>query len=378
MRRNLISLIVLLAASAQAVVVGRCDEPGGDSPSSDRIRQWAADLDSDSFRIRTQATRGLLTAGRLAAAPVGRAIERGGPEVRERGFLVLRRLVASNDVAVSDAAERVLAGLSKSDTTQLARRAAEIVSNARHERINLAIVEIQRLGGQVSVRSGKASRVHIRKGWKGGDDGLRHLRRLPDVTWLSLEDSQVTDAGLVHVAALKNLQNIYFGHSRVTGPGLVQIKQLKNLYHLSLRYMPIEDKWLRHVGEMTQLQSLGLDDTPVTDDSLLLLQKMSNLKVLWLDRTKVSGIGLARLTPFDKLEKLDLDGVTIEASDLKHLESLPKLATLYLGDIPLTDDDLVYLEPIETLRTLYLNGTKVTEEGVARFKQAMPKVKVNR
>jgi len=374
----LISLFILLAASTQTMSFGRCDEPTGDSPSSETIRQWVVDLDSNSFRIRTLATRGLLKAGRLAAAPVGRAIERGGVEVRERGFLILRRLAASDDLEASAAAERVLDALSKADSAPVAGRAAKIVADFRRDQLHLTILEIQKLGGRVTVRSGKADRVHIRQKWTGGDDGLKLLRRLPDVTWLSLEDSKVTDAGLIHVVELKNLKYIYFGHSRVKGPGLVHLKQLKNLYHLSLRYMPVKDKWLRHVGEMSQIQSLGLDDTPTTNNSLLLLEKMTNLKSLWLDRSKVSSEGLAHLKSFSKIEKLDLDGLTFDASDLRHLESLPKLATLYLSDMPLTDDDLVHLEPIETLRRLYLSGTKVTEEGVARFKQAMPKVKVSR
>ncbi|MBT4868464.1 MAG: hypothetical protein HON53_25430 [Planctomycetaceae bacterium] len=378
MRRNLISLFMLLAVSTQMLVFGRCDERTGDSPSSETIRQWTVDLDSNSFRIRTLATRRLIGAGRLAADPVGRAIQHGGTEVRERGFLILRRLIKSDNLDASTEAERVLDTLSKADSAPVAVRSAKIVADFHRDQLRLTILEIQKLGGQVSVRSGKADRVHIRKNWKGGDDGLKLLRRLPDVTWLSLEDSQVTDAGLIHIAELKNLKYIYFGHSRVKGPGLVHLKQLKNLYHLSLRYMPVEDQWLRHVGEMSQIQSLGLDDTPVTDDSLLLLEKMTNLKALWLDRSKVSSEGLARLKPFVKIEKLDLDGLTFDASDLKHLESLPKLATLYLNDMPLTDADLVHLEPIETLQRLYLSGTKVTAAGVARFKQAMPKVKVSR
>ena len=378
MRRNSISLLILLAISTQTMAVGRCDEPTGESPSRETIRQWTVDLDSNSFRIRTQATRRLIGAGQLAAAPVGRAIERGGLEVRERGFLVLRRLIESDDSNTSTKVERVLDDLSKNDTAQVAFRATRIVADYHRDRLRVTILEIQKLGGRVTLRSGKADRVHIRKSWTGGDDGLKLLRRLPDVTWLSLEDSQVTDTGLVHVAELKNLKYIYFGHSRVKGPGLVHLKQLKNLYHLSLRYMPVEDKWLRHVGEMSHVQSLGLDDTPVTDDSLLLLEKMSNLTALWLDRSKVSSEGLAYLKRFDKIEKLDLDGLTFNASDLKHLESLPKLATLYLSDMPLTDDDLDHLKPIETMRRLYLSGTKVTKAGVARFNQAMPKVKVSR
>lgn len=363
---------------AIVAAAGVCHAGEDDPPSPEEIRAWIVQLDDDDFGTRERATQNLTKAGSVALSHVASAIPGGGPEVRLRGFMILRQLALQTDEPTSQQVDAALSKLASSANAKVAEQAANLRKNFKQQRRARAIESIRRLGGSVSINSGTIERVEIRGGWTGGDEGLRHLRSLPDITWISLEDSPITDAGLIHLAELTDLTHLYLGKSQVQGPGLVHIKKLKKLEHLSLRYMPLDDEWLQQVGEIHSLQSLGLDDTQVTDDSVLLLATLPNLQWLWLDRTRVTGAGMTRLKRLGELKMLDLDGLKLKDADLAHLSELPSLETLYLDDTPASDEAFKHLLRMKTLRHLHLRNTKVTEKGVADFEQAMPHVTVTR
>ena len=373
--RPLLNVIVLFALAA-FTLVRPCGAAYEDPPSLETIRTWVAQLGDEDFHVRERATQNLIKAQRLSVKLVAAAVLDGGPEVSARGFAILKQLAASPDEPTGTEVGIALDRLAKASDARVAGKAARLFGMLQQQRRARAIDMIRRLGGRVSVTLGKADGVTIDEDWAGGDQALRNLRLLPDVTRVNLEDSPITDAGMVHLAGLTKLTHLYLGHSQVKGPGLVHLKGLKKLSHLSLRYMPIEDKWLRHVGEMTHIHALGLDDTQVTDDSILLLARMSNLRTLWLDRSKVTGVGLARLKPLRKLATLDLDGVKLPAEDLASLAKLSLLTELYLQDTPTSDEGVAYLEKISTLRLVHLENTQVTEQGIAKLKKALPLVKV--
>ena len=46
---------------------------------------------------------------------------------------------------------------------------------------------------------------------------LAHLRRLTRLEYLSLDDTQVTDAGLEHLTGLTQLQKLFLSGPQVTG-----------------------------------------------------------------------------------------------------------------------------------------------------------------
>ncbi len=49
---------------------------------------------------------------------------------------------------------------------------------------------------------------------------MPHLKELTKLTWLSLHDSQVTDAGLVHLNDLKNLKELHLTKLKLTAKAL--------------------------------------------------------------------------------------------------------------------------------------------------------------
>jgi hypothetical protein len=57
------------------------------------------------------------------------------------------------------------------------------------------------------------------------DEGLRHIGQITSLRELSLNDTRITDAGLLHLTRLKNLKDLYLGNTRVTKSGCVMLHQ---------------------------------------------------------------------------------------------------------------------------------------------------------
>ncbi len=105
-----------------------------------------------------------------------------------------------------------------------------------------------------------------------GDAQLAELAALaPQVTWLSLTATQVTDAGLSRLSAFTHLTRLHLDRTHVTDAGLAALSRL------------------------TRLEYLNLYDTGVTDAGLAHLQNLANLRDLYLWRTGVTGAGAERL-----------------------------------------------------------------------------------
>jgi hypothetical protein len=121
------------------------------------------------------------------------------------------------------------------------------------------------------------------------------LNRLANLSILSLEGTQFTDAGLAHLKGLTNLSTLWIGSHKVTDAGLVQLKGLTNLSDLSLHCTQVTDAGLVHLKGLTNLSVLGLSSTQVTDAGLVHLKGLPNLSVLWLNGTQVTDAGVDEL-----------------------------------------------------------------------------------
>ena len=63
-------------------------------------------------------------------------------------------------------------------------------------------------------------------GWKLTDDGLVHLKALPNLQSLDLMEMQITDAGLVHLKELTNLQSLDLtGCEKITDSGVAELQK---------------------------------------------------------------------------------------------------------------------------------------------------------
>ena len=86
----------------------------------------------------------------------------------------------------------------------------------------------------------KLKSIHLGNG-NIGDDTLKALAGLPNLSSISLQGNHFTDAGLVHVADAHQLHNAWVGLSKgaITDTGLAHLAGLENLEELEVQQSQI-------------------------------------------------------------------------------------------------------------------------------------------
>lgn len=127
------------------------------------------------------------------------------------------------------------------------------------------------------------------------DADLRWLESLPDVRWLSLYDTRVTNKGMKYLASLPKLENLYIFGTEIGDAGLQHVRKLKALREIQCSGNPISDEGLQHLSALAQLEDVRVGYTKVTDSGLKHLERLRNLRYLDLRGTQVSEQGVATL-----------------------------------------------------------------------------------
>lgn len=244
-----------------------------------------------------------------------------------------------------------------------------------------------------------------------GEEGLAHLRKLPNLRDVSLPmGASVTDKELAHVTAIPLLENLRIPNSRLTDEGMRLLGQCTRLRILEVSSKTITDDGLVHLKELRHLRELHLDRTRITGAGLVHLRALTELEVLDLADSAITDAELAHLNGLPNLRKLNLgdylifkDGnfdeglraiggilggklapdrkpakPQITDAGLKHLRGLTNLTELSLFGRPITDAGLTQLAGLKGLRQLELGSTKVTRQGVAQLRKAIPELEISR
>ena len=161
--------------------------------AEDDQKTLAADLkalEHAEFRVRESAAKRLV-ARQVTIVPILAALaQTGSAEASVRAFELLRQLHRDGNDETYEAVETTYDALVQSDNILAASRAEaaiEAVSEVRHRR---ALASFRKLGGLVQFESEEdttedASPPSIKAAminhqWKGGDEGLKYLRRIED------------------------------------------------------------------------------------------------------------------------------------------------------------------------------------------------------
>ena len=118
--------------------------------------------------------------------------------------------------------------------------------------------------------------------------------------------------------------------------------------------------------------------TQVADAGLENVKGFARLKKLTLNNTKITDAGLENLKGLTELRKLYLVDTQIGDAGLEKLKGLANLQVLSLVGTQVTDAGLEHLKGLGNLQELFIAGTKVGDDALKKFKEAMPKVKVDR
>lgn len=185
------------------------------------------------------------------------------------------------------------------------------------------------------------------------DDCIVHISS--NVTSLSLEDTQITDAGLLHILSLENLTELsvvdrFFSPTEtpVTDAGVKHLASMKNLEVLHLRRLGLSDRSVKHLKSLKRLVRLRLAGNQISNDGLADLQNLVHIRQLELTNNKVTDSGLVHLKPLADLEQL------------------------YLVNNNITDRGLVHLTHLANLRLLQLHDTKVSKQGIDKLGKELP------
>ncbi len=175
-------------------------------PAAEAVTQWIRELDHEEYGVRKTATESLAKAGAAALPSLVEAVKSGSLERRLRIVDLLGRIYSLGDEASFEPAELALEDIKQGDAGSLSEQATAVLANHYDIREKLAVAAIQKLGGSAlyATRSqtlelgdpdeeeeneeAKPERVlnavFIGTDWTGGDEGLRHVRRLTRLTVL--------------------------------------------------------------------------------------------------------------------------------------------------------------------------------------------------
>lgn len=171
-------------------------------------------------------------------------------------------------------------------------------------------------------------------------------------TFVTLENTQITDVGLTHIDDLIGLKSLHLNNTPIADAGLGKLADLASLEILNLAGTQVTDAGLIHLKELTELKWLVLSDTDITAAGLVHLEGLYRLEGLFLIGTQITDVGLQQLEGLTSLKELNLSNTNITDAGLEHLMGLP------------------------SLKSLNLAGTQVTDAGVAELRAALPDCKV--
>jgi hypothetical protein len=307
-------------------------------PDHASLKQWADDLDAESYSTREFATRRLASAGALAIPFVHRAAQSKSLEAIVRAVHILSQIASAGEDDARRQAETALHELADSTDRRVADRAREEIRRRQAQ----LVAQLERLGARVYWEGDRISRIYF-SGDTVKDEDLALLRNFPDVVSLSLNSTSIGDAGMKHVTCLKKLERLDLFQTQVGDEGLKPISAMRSLTWLPMGRTKVTDVGLAHLRPMTQLEYLGLRGDNITDEGLMHLKPLTNLTGLYLGETKVTDAGLPHLAHLKQMEYLRLHTMRVSDAGLVHLRGLPNLTRIDVYDTDISDDGVKQL-----------------------------------
>lgn len=98
----------------------------------------------------------------------------------------------------------------------------------------------------------------------------------PQVVWLNLARSEVTDAGTAPLATLDNLMHLHLELTGVGDEAVAHLAGLEKLEYLNLYGTKVTDEGLKQLAALKNLKRLYLWQTPVSYDAAMALQEATD------------------------------------------------------------------------------------------------------
>ena len=358
----------ILAATSLVYVEGK-PKP---APNATEIKRHVKDLGSSDFQTRVRARRELERAAEAALPYLREAVFSDDKEVNKRANGLVDRISRQydNQLPFSELERSWKFDVHRTNLEQFSqfaqlanidRKTAERHSKTLGDLSFLSrdplrvefLLKLQddynKLPERQAAIANDSKRVERLSGsGSTTDKEVAAVRSAPNLDYLDLSHSDITDASGKHIGELKKLKRLDLSGTNFTDEGIAAIRHMKSLHGLGLSRTEITDAAMNHIKDLTELDILDVSRTKITDGGLEALKNLTKLKDLSLSGTKVSDKGVANLS------------------------NLTNLVRLRLGGTDITDASVKELKKLKNLDWLSLSGTKITAEGFAELRKALP------
>ncbi len=194
--------------------------------------------------------------------------------------------------------------------------------------------------------------------------GLKYLSGLPLQT-LEFKKSLIDDAGLAYLPVSKILTSLSLTYDRKLSGTTISAEKTPNLTYLNLQLSGVTDEGLSNICKLKHLQTLLLNDSAITGATLGDIAQLPELRQLSIAHAPIESRYLPFVTSAPKLFALNLDGLKV--SDYDFLHELKYLRSLSINDSSITDRQLAaLLRNCKNLSELSIKRcAKLTKAGLA-------------
>jgi hypothetical protein len=219
---------VVLAADGSRTGAPASAPPG--SLDQDKLQQWIADLESDQYLVREQATQKLRDAGREAFDALLRTANSERLEAADRSVWLLQEFGKSQDRELAMAALGKLVRLEHhtAERWRAAHRLAVLSEQACSESLTALGAEVQ-LAARTIYYDGEPQRVvqlavTLTDNWRGSESDLSVIADLEHCEALRLIGTPVCNAVATHISSIEMLQRLELFLTPVTPEVVLDIK----------------------------------------------------------------------------------------------------------------------------------------------------------
>jgi len=103
------------------------------------------------------------------------------------------------------------------------------------------------------------------------DANLEPLKSIPELIWLNLANTEITNDGLRHIAGLP-LKKLHLEKTQIGDDGMKHLKGLKDLEYLNIYATKVGDAGLQHLKDLTKLKKLYVWQSAVSEAGIKDLQ----------------------------------------------------------------------------------------------------------
>jgi hypothetical protein len=155
------------------------------------------------------------------------------------------------------------------------------------------------------------------------------------------------------------------------------INNLPDLDYLSLRGTPITDAGLKdNLEGLPSLTQLELGNTRLTSEALACVKRLPKLHSIWIDQTRISDPAMHYIKDLVGMKRVFAQHSAITDAGLEPLREVPDLWELSLSHTAITDAGLHHLQSMTSLRGISLQSTRITADGLKKLREALPKCNI--